>query len=274
MTVEELLVLGKQHLHSDQAKLLLATLLGKNPLELLSYLSEDVEEEIVLKYQKALEALSKGKPIQYALGTVNFYGLEFQVNENVLIPRFETEELVEHTISYIKQYFKEPISLIDLGTGSGVIGLTIKKKCPSVSVTLLDISEKALEVARKNSENLELDVTFQKGDMLEEVTQKYDVIISNPPYIMEEEEIEQIVKDNEPSLALYGGKDGLDSYRKILSRVKNCTKEKYLLAFEIGATQAEELTTLVEKMFPEDKIEVKKDLQGRNRMLFVFHHLV
>lgn len=274
MTVEELLILGKQSLHSDQAKLLLATLLQENPLELLTHLSQEVKEETVLKYQRAIKALREGKPIQYALGTVNFYGLEFQVNESVLIPRFETEELVEHTLFYIKKYLKGPISLIDLGTGSGVIGLTIKSKCPSVSVTLLDISEKALEIAKKNQENLGLDVTIQKGDMLEEVTEKYDVIISNPPYIREDEEIEQIVKENEPSLALYGGKDGLDYYRKIFAKVKQCTKERYLLAFEIGATQAEELTNLVEKMFPEDKIEVKKDLQGRNRMLFVFHHLV
>lgn len=274
MTVEELLIFGKQSLHSDQAKLLLATLLQENPLELLTHLSQEVEEETVLKYQRAIKALREGKPIQYALGTVNFYGLEFQVNENVLIPRFETEELVEHTLFYIKKYLKGPISLIDLGTGSGVIGLTIKSKCPSVSVTLLDISEKALEVAKKNQENLGLDVTIQKGDMLEGVTERYDVIISNPPYIREDEEIERIVKDNEPSLALYGGKDGIDYYRKIFAKVKQCTKERYLLAFEIGANQAEELTNLVEKMFPEDQIEVKKDLQGRNRMLFVFHHLV
>ena len=124
MRIEDLLFFAKQHVHSDHAKILLAELLNKNPLELLTCLDEVVEDDLVEIYKKEIDALKTGKPIQYVIGNVNFYGNRFYVNENVLIPRFETEELVENTINYVKNIFKEPIDIIDLGTGSGVIGLT------------------------------------------------------------------------------------------------------------------------------------------------------
>ena len=130
MTIEECLVYGKSHCHSDHAKLLLGEIIHKNPLELLNYLKEDVTEEEEEQYKKAVIALKEGKPLQYVLGKVNFYGNSFYVDERVLIPRFETEELVENTIKYIKDYFKEPVDIIDLGCGTGVIGLTLEKKFP------------------------------------------------------------------------------------------------------------------------------------------------
>ncbi len=274
MTVEELLIEGKKKIHSDQAKLLLATYLNWNPLELYLHLDDVVDQEICQKYQESIEAIANQKPLQYVIGTVNFYGLEFQIDESVLIPRCETEELVEKTLNYMKEYFPQPVDVIDLGTGSGVIGLTIKKHRPDCNVTLLDISEDALEVAKKNSAKLGLYALLEQKDMLEENTGKYDVIISNPPYIAFDEEIEPIVKENEPSLALYGGEDGLDFYRKILKEVPTHTKESYLLAFEIGAGQKEELLSLVRELLPNDQAIVEKDLQGRNRFLFVFHNLV
>ena len=149
-TVEELLFFAKKHIHSDHAKLLLAELLHKNPLELLNYLSYQVDEKTVTLYKKAVLALENGKPLQYVLGNVNFYGNNFYINENVLIPRFETEELVENVTEYAKKFFTEPVDLIDLGCGSGVIGLTLEKKISTNSVDLIDISEKALEVTNIN----------------------------------------------------------------------------------------------------------------------------
>ena len=128
MTIEELLVYGKKHIHSDHAKILLAELLNKNALELLTCLEENVAEDKIEIYKKEVEAMKIGKPLQYVLGNVNFYGNRFYVNENVLIPRFETEELVEKTINIIKNHFMDPIDILDLGTGSGVIGLTLEKK--------------------------------------------------------------------------------------------------------------------------------------------------
>ena len=145
MRVEDLLVFGKSHVHSDHAKILLAELLQKNPLELLNYLDDIVPEELSKKYQEEVIALESGKPLQYVIGSVNFYGNRFHVDERVLIPRFETEELVENTIEYISKYFTEPVDILDLGCGSGVIGLTLENKVSTNSVDLVDISKDALE---------------------------------------------------------------------------------------------------------------------------------
>ena len=273
MRVEDLLVFGKEKCHSEHAKILLAELLNKNPLELLNCLEEVVPEEIANLYQKEIEALSTGKPLQYVIGTVNFYGNIFEIDERVLIPRFETEELVENTIQYIKKYWQEPIDIIDLGCGSGVIGLTLEKKVSTTSVDLVDISPAALEVAQKNGKRLQSKASFIESDFFTNIKKKYDVIISNPPYISTEEEIEEIVKENEPSEALYAGKEGLDCYEKILQEVENHMKDKCLIAFEIGANQAEKIIKIIQKYLKDVSIEVKKDLSGRDRMLFIFKNM-
>ena len=273
MKVEELLVFGKQHLHSDHAKILLAELLQKNPLELLNYLDEVIPNDKVDLYKKEVIALEEGKPLQYVLGHVNFYGNTFYVDERVLIPRFETEELVENTINYIKKYFLKPIDLIDLGTGSGVIGLTLAKKVSTESVDLVDISKDALEVCQINSNNLGIKANLIESDFFTNINKKYDLIISNPPYIKNNEEIEEIVKNHEPALALYGGEEGIDCYEKILSNIQKHMKERCLVAFEIGYQQKEILIELVKKLLPNDRVEIKKDLSGKDRMLFIFHNL-
>lgn len=270
MTIEELLVFAKKHCHSDHAKILLAELLQKNPLELLLNLSEMVSEENCELYKKEILALESGKPLQYVIGYVNFYGNKFDINENVLIPRFETEELVENTIKYIKKLFQEPIEILDLGCGSGVIGLTLEKKVSTKSVDLVDISEKALVVAKKNCENLNSKANLIKSDFFSNLNKKYDVIISNPPYIKTNEKIEDIVKKNEPHLALYGGEDGLDCYKKILKNIKIFLKNNFLIAFEIGYTQKDEIISLIKKYLTNVKIETKKDLSGKDRMIFIF----
>ncbi len=270
MKVEELLVYGKAHCHSDFAKILLADLLGLNPLELLNYLSFIVDSEKCERYKRAVLAIENGTPLQYALGKVNFYGNEFIINENVLIPRFETEELVENTVKYSKEFFKEPVDIIDLGCGSGVIGLTLEKKISTNSVDLIDISDKALEIANKNCEKLNSKAHVFKSDMFQNVEKKYDIIISNPPYISDDEEIEEIVKNNEPSIALYGGKDGLDFYLKILSSIKPYMKERCLIAFEIGMNQQTQIRSLIQQYLNNVEIICKKDLSEKDRMIFIF----
>lgn len=270
MKVEELLVYGKAHCHSDFVKILLADLLGFNPLELLNYLNLIVDSEKCECYKRAVLAIEKGTPLQYALGKVNFYGNEFIINENVLIPRFETEELVENTVKYSKEFFKEPVDIIDLGCGSGVIGLTLEKKISTNSVDLIDISDKALEIANKNCEKLNSKAHVFKSDMFENVEKKYDIIISNPPYIRDDEEIEEIVKNNEPSIALYGGRDGLDFYLKILSSIKPHMKERCLIAFEIGMNQQAQIRSLIQQYLDNVEVICKKDLSGKDRMIFIF----
>ena len=267
-TIEELLVFGKSHIHKTQAEMLLAILLNVNSLELLLMLDKEVDDDTVNKYQEQVLMVKDNVPIQYVIGNVDFYGNKFIVNKNVLIPRFETEELVENTIQLIKENFKNSVNIIDLGCGSGCIGLSLKKKLDNVNVTLLDISKDALEVAKENANLLNCDVSFIESDMWDNVNGKFDVIISNPPYIRNDEEIEDIVRDNEPHLALYGGVDGLDLYRKIRKDLLNHVNNRFLVALEIGDMQNDAVTNIFSDI---DGVSIisKKDLQGRDRMVFV-----
>ena len=267
MTIQELIILGKKYLHKDQVMMLLGSILGYDSLELLLHLDENVSDSKIKEFQEKI-ALLKNKPIQYVIGNVNFYGNIFKVNENVLIPRFETEELVENTINLVKEYFDKPVNIIDLGTGSGCIGITLKKKLPESSVTLLDISNDALKVSRDNALLNKVDVSFIQSDMWNNVHDKYDVIISNPPYIKNDEEIEDIVYNNEPHLALYGGVDGLDIYKKIRNNLENYVNDKFILAMEIGYDEKDDIIKLFSDM-KDVSITCKKDLSGRDRMIFI-----
>ena len=273
MRVEDLLIYGKSKCHSDLAKMLLAELLNLNSLELLNHLADIVSEDKSELYKQEVDAVQAGKPIQYVIGNVNFYGEIYDINENVLIPRFETEELIENTIGYIKKFFTEPVDIIDLGCGSGVIGLTLEKKVSTKSVDLVDISPKALAVTHKNCVKHSSKANLIKSDMFENIEKQYDVIISNPPYIKTNEEIEDIVKNNEPHLALYAGEDGLDCYRKILKDISKHMKERCLIAFEIGYTQSSDIKQIIHEHLKNVRVEIKKDLSGRDRMIFIFKNL-
>ena len=273
MKVEDLIVYGKEYIHSDYVKMLLGDILNLNPLELLNHLDDYVEEDKVKLFKEEMNSLKEGKPIQYVLGHVNFFGNKFYVNKNVLIPCFETEELVEKTIEYINKYFNEPIDIIDLGCGSGVIGLTLENKVSTNSVDLIDISKEALEVTKQNIENLNSKANTIESNFFGNIDKKYDVIISNPPYIKTNEEIEDIVKENEPHLALYAGDDGLDCYKEILKNIKPHMKDKCIIAFEIGADQKEDIINLINEYLDNIKIETKKDLSQRDRMIFIFKNI-
>lgn len=232
-------------------------------------------EKMSLFIEKCQE-LSRGIPIQYVVGNVDFYGYTFNVDQRVLIPRFETEQLVDNVIRYIKEYFQNGASVLDVATGSGVIGIILKKELYHLNVTLTDISKEALRVAAENAEKLNIDVKIYKSDMLDETIkkeEKYDILISNPPYLTPDEEIMDSVIKYEPAIALYGGEDGVEYYEQILSNAKKVLKEKALIAFEIGANQAEHLIMMANKYFPDSKYEIKKDLEGRDRMFFLFYNL-
>ena len=271
MTVEELLIYGKSKIHSDISKILLAELLSYNPLEMLNHLVETVEEDIIEKYKKEVEAILNNEPMQYVIGNVNFYGNKFYIDKRVLIPRFETEELVENTIEYVNKYFDEPIDIIDLGCGSGNIGITLEKKLNVNKLDLVDISTDALEVAKINIKNLNSKANILQNDMLDNIINKYDLIISNPPYIKEDEEIEEIVKNNEPHLALYAKEDGLFFYKKILKNVKKNLKDRSIIAFEIGSDEKDDIIKIIREELPNSQIITKKDLQQRDRMIFIFN---
>ena len=268
MTIEEAIIYGKKYISSTETKILLASVMDHDTLEIINYLNQELTKEQEEIFKKLVKSRRENIPVQYLTNSVNFYGLELYVDKNVLIPRFETEELVENTIKLLNENFVNP-KILDLCCGSGAIALALKSKISNSNVTMSDISSDALSVAKKNKENLNLDVEVIESDLFQNINEKFDCIISNPPYIKENEEIEEIVKNNEPHLALYGGVDGLDYYRKILKNIKNYLNDKFLIAFEIGESQKDDIIRLINENLDNVEIISKKDLSKRDRMIFV-----
>jgi len=220
-------------------------------------------------YQKGIKKLNKGYPVQYIIGNVDFYGNIIKVNKNVLIPRFETEQLIEKTTKYINQIFKkENIKIIDLGTGSGCIAITLKKIFPNSKIDAIDISKKALNIAQKNAKANNTKINFKKQSMEKKLKDEYDIIISNPPYLKKDEKIMDIVKKNEPKKALYAKNEGLYFYEKIIKNLKD-KQNKYLLAFEIGENQSEKIKKIANKYLQNIKIIIEKDYNNKNRFIFI-----
>lgn len=270
MKVEELIIYGKKHIHSDLVNILLSNLLNLNSLELLNHLNDEVNNELIELYKKQIEAVKNKKPIQYVIGNVDFYGNIINIDENVLIPRFETELLIEKTIKYIKNKFDKKIDIVDLGTGSGCIAITLKKEL-DCNMDAVDISSNALGVARENIKNNNVDITLYQGNMLEPLNKKYDVIISNPPYIDYDEEIMEIVKNNEPNIALYADDNGLYFYKEIIKNSKNYLNEKNIIAFEIGQNQGNDIKEYALKYYPDAIVSIEQDLQGLDRFVFIIN---
>ena len=233
----------------------------------IEYLKKYLKDKTL---DEGIELLNKGIPVQYIVGNVDFYGYNFKVNENVLIPRFETEELVEKTIKHINKYLDKKVDILDLGTGSGCIAITLKKEL-DCNVDAVDISPKALEIAKLNAKNNNVDITFYEGDMLNPINKKYDVIISNPPYIAYNEEIMEIVKNNEPHTALYAEDNGLKYYKDIISNANKYLKEKSIIAFEIGEKQGKLILEYAKNYFKDSIITVEKDMQNRDRFVFIIN---
>ena len=216
---------------------------------------------------KLLETLSTGYPPQYLIGNVEFYGNIINVDERVLIPRFETETLVDKTINYAKKVFSNKINIIDLGTGSGCIAISLKKNL-DCDVTALDISSDALEVARTNAALNNTEINFINQSMVDSLNNNYDIIISNPPYIPYDGFVEDKVKNNEPNLALFASDNGLYFYKEILNKHLDNLNSPGIMAFEIGDNQKELLEEIVKSTNP--KYSFENDLQGLPRYLFIF----
>ena len=224
--------------------------------------SKNSEED----YKKLLE----GYPIQYLIGYVDFYGYKIYVNENVLIPRYETEYLVQKTINYSKKIFNDKLDILDLGTGSGAISIVLGRELNSI-VTGVDISEDALNVAKKNAIENKVSINFIKSNMLDSVEGKYDIVVSNPPYIDIDEKIMDSVKKYEPHLALYAKDNGLYFYKNILSNIKPYLKERFIIAFEIGWWQGSLIEKIAQEYFENSNILIEKDLTNRDRYIFIIN---
>ena len=229
--------------------------------------------EYLKKYYKgniedAYKLLEEGLPVQYIVGEVDFYGNIFKVNKNVLIPRFETEQLIELTMEYISDKFDGVVDILDIGTGSGCIAITLKKNI-NCNVDAVDISSDALKVAEYNKKLNNVDINLFKSDMLSNVNKKYDVIISNPPYIGREEDIQGIVEKNEPHIALYADNDGLYYYEEILKNCKKNLKNNFIIAFEIGKSQGKLVKNLALKYLDNIDVFIKKDLNNLDRFVII-----
>ena len=226
--------------------------------------------EYLKKYYKgnmedAIKRLNNGEPVQYIVGDVDFYGNILKVDKRVLIPRFETEGLVEIALKYLSN---TNLDIVDLGTGSGCIAITLKKKLPNINMDAVDISKDALELAKENAKLNNVDINFYNGDMLKPLNKKYDCIISNPPYIAYYEEVMEIVKNNEPNNALFADNDGLYFYDEILKNCKNYLKDNYYIFFEMGYSQGNKIKDIALK-YLDCTIEIKKDLQGFDRYVII-----
>jgi release factor glutamine methyltransferase len=254
--------------------LLLESYEGKKRIDLALNPELELDEKQLIKWENALTDLKNQKPIQYIIGSTEFYGLPFLVNENTLIPRPETEELVEWIVEESRKSKVESLKILDIGTGSGCIAISLAKNIPNAEVFAIDLSEKALNMAEKNAEINQVKVDFVLKNILEteELGFQLDIIVSNPPYVrnLEKSEIKPNVLEYEPHLALFvEDTDALIFYRKIAQLAKGNLSEKGKLFFEINQYLGKETLELLEYLGYKN-IEIKKDIYGNDRMISCF----
>ena len=274
MTIHDVLKLNitklKEHNIEEpilKAKILLAFVLCKTKEYLLINQNEEINKDIIKIYETNIEKIINGFPIQYITNKKEFMGLDFFVNESVLIPRNDTEILVEESLNIIKKHNMHEI--LDLCTGSGVIAVSIAKNIENAKIIATDISEEALKIAEKNAMQNEVSkrILFKKSDMFNDIDCLFDLVISNPPYI-EEKTIKKLSNEvqKEPQIALNGGKDGLKFYRIIANNAKKVLRKNGYLLLEIGYNQKNDVIKILDNSKYKN-IYSKKDLEGNDRII-------
>lgn len=260
----------------NAGEILLRHYLRVSRASLLAGLRDELSPDVWEKFREAVHRHAGGVPVQYITGYEEFFGRKFYVNPDVLIPRPETEELVAGALERIGRMFgnQENLALLDVGTGSGAIAITMKLERPSLKVTASDISSEALSVAKKNAKSLGADIEWVQGDLLEPFIRggrTFDIVLSNPPYIpdRDKESMSVIVAGHEPHQALFAGEDGLHFYRRLAEELPAVVKERGLVGLEIGAGQGEAVFRLMQKAFPAANIEIVLDINGKERMVFI-----
>jgi protein-(glutamine-N5) methyltransferase, release factor-specific len=274
MTIKQAITKGMIMLKSNnvespklKARLLLQYVLDKPRQYIIVYDNKEIDKQQQWQYFVNIEKLTKGIPLQHITHRQEFMKMDFFVDENVLIPRPDTEILVEEVIK-IAQKYNSP-RILDLCTGSGAIAISLKKFVPSADITAVDISEKALEIAQKNAEKLEAKINFVKSNLFDKLdNKKFDIIVSNPPYIRKDE-IKKLSEEvqKEPKIALDGGEDGLDFYRIIAEQAINYLKTGSFLCFEIGYNQKNDVIKIIEDEQNYKNTYCKKDLYGNDRII-------
>lgn len=258
------------------ARFLMQYLLSTNYSGLMMKMQDQLTAQQLEQFKEYISEHATGKPIQYITGEEQFYGRTFEVNESVLIPRPETEELILYAIERMKGLFHntESLKVCDIGTGSGAIAITMKLECPEIQVTATDISKAAIETAQKNASTLEAVIDFRLGDLTEPIeNEKWDVILSNPPYIAfdEAKEMSDVVLQHEPHTALFAEEDGLILYRKLAENLPKLLNRPALIGVEIGYSQGEAVASFFKHSFPQATIEIVKDINKKDRFIFIQH---
>ncbi|QAS53293.1 peptide chain release factor N(5)-glutamine methyltransferase [Halobacillus litoralis] len=264
--------------HGREARvgdLLIENLLGWSQAKILAYEIEEFplsqREDFVNQIHTHAET---GVPVQHITGFAHFYGREFKVSPHVLIPRPETEELLLGVIEFIRSHNIDRPKIADIGTGSGVLSISAALEIPDSEVIAVDISEDALAVAARNAEAMQADIQFYQGDFLDPLkNHSIDIVISNPPYISHQEKsgMDDTVVNFDPELALFADEDGLAAYRIMLEQLSTFEKKPLCIAFEIGHQQGAAVEGMIRKLLPEYETEIRKDMNGKDRMVFGFH---
>ena len=231
-------------------------------------LQQEALEEECKFVEEIYTKLADHIPAQYIIGHAEFFGMQLKVDERVLIPRPETEELVELILA---ENLKENLKVLDIGTGSGAIALALAKSRPDWTITASDISQDALDLASKNAEIQSLNIFLKKSDCFSEISSKYDIIVSNPPYISrsDESEVGLNVLHSEPHLALFADEDGLAIYRRIAEDSKDYLNDGGKIYLEIGYKQGQSVPALFRENLPEKQVRTLKDQFGQDRMVVV-----
>jgi len=259
------------------ARIVMQHILDTSYSEVMLHLQDKLTEEQQGKFRALIEEHVNGRPVQYCVGSEEFYGRSFIVDESVLIPRPETEELILGTINRMTKLFQhQALKVADIGTGSGAIAISMKLECPALTVVATDLSEDALATAQKNAQRLEADIDCRLGDLTAPLAgEKFDIILSNPPYIAfdEAEAMSDVVLKHEPHSALFAEEDGLILYRQLAEQLPMYMNRPALIGLEIGYTQGEKVAKFFQDSFPQATISIEKDINGKPRMIFCEIHV-
>ncbi|WP_314396547.1 peptide chain release factor N(5)-glutamine methyltransferase [uncultured Gemella sp.] len=266
------LLLRRQGKEESLARFLLMYMLDESPQLFSNCMSEQMSKENEEKYFSLIEKhIKEDVPLSHLVGFEYFYDRKFKVTKDVLSPRMETEELIYKVIEYVKANNKNNLKILDLCTGSGIIAITLKKELDQISIDVVasDISEEAIEVAKENAQYHDTDVRFIQSDIFNNIDDKFDIIVSNPPYIDRKDEVtmKENVLNYDPHLALFAEEEGMFFYRKIIEQAKDYLKENGVMFFEIGYDQRDKIINLSEKN--DYLAQVYKDINNRDRMAFL-----
>ena len=270
--IKACLLLRRQGKEESLARFLLMYILDESPHLFSNNLSEQMSKEIEDKYFSLIEKhIKEDIPLSHLVGFEYFYDRKYKVTKDVLSPRMETEELIYKVIEYVNASNKNKFKILDLCTGSGIIAITLKKELEQVSVDVIasDISEEAIEVAKENAQSHDATIKFIKSDIFNNIDNKFDIIVSNPPYIDRKDEV--TMQDNvlkyDPHLALFAEEEGMYFYRKIIEQANDYLNENGVIFFEIGYDQKDKIIKLAD--MNGFSAEVYRDINGRDRMAFL-----